>query len=203
MTIVGSNQNLRPTGTARSQQTREEPQTEWWKVEYEIESPHNELLDGITRHTAICVTDGSYKNGRGTAAYILKSSIDSNDSNVYVNQTPGHEEAQDPFRAELAGIYGCIQTVTDLAKKHNVNGTIELGCDCTSALRNSFEHKTVKPAQPHADLVQAVQKALKDSHLEWKWRYVKAHQDDKRKWHQLDSWERLNVQMDTTAKSYW
>ena len=76
---------------------------------------HCHMHTKIRNKTAICVTDGSYKNKRGTAAYILKSKINSTDSQTFVNQTPGKEEDQDPFRAKLAGIYGCIKTVTDLA----------------------------------------------------------------------------------------
>ena len=130
--------------------------------------------------TGVCVADRSFKNGRGSAAYIYKSTIDSQLECTFVNQTPGHSDDQDAYRAELAGIYGGIRTITDLALQHNVHGTVTLGCDCTAALRKGFTMDTCTPGQPHYDLVQAIQLLLKTSHLIWKWVYVKAHQDDKK-----------------------
>ena len=126
-TITGSDQLPQPTGTATTDLATATLTTkQWWKVDYTVTKDYQPLLEGIRNKTAICVTDGSYKNQQATEAYILKSDINSADSQTFVNQTPGKEEDQYPFRAEFAGIYGCIKTVTDLARQANIEGLIEL-----------------------------------------------------------------------------
>ena len=176
---------------------------EWWKREYQAPDDVEAILAGIRDGTAICVTDGSFKNNRGTAAYVCKASIDTYDEAIYVNHTPGSTNIQDPYRAELSGIYGSLKVMTDLAIKHKITGSATLGCDCQAALKNVFEYDTVKPGQPHADLVFEVQQLIKKSPIAWAGRYVPAHQDEKRSWNDLDEWEQLNCKMDSLAKIYW
>jgi hypothetical protein len=202
--VYGS--KLQPIATgyqAIATSTIEDENNQWWDRTYqEIKNPAALLL-GIQKGTAVCVTDGSFKKQKGTAAYIIKESLTADDSFMGVVLTPGSASDQDPYRAELSGVYALIRKTTALAKEHGINGSITLGWDCKSVLRNVFEHSFTKPSQPHYDLLFATQQALRESHLEWKWRYVAAHQDDKRTWEYLDEWERMNVRMDFLAKAYW
>jgi hypothetical protein len=90
---------------------------------YEMVEPteHIEsLAQGFRAGTAIWVTDGSYKAPYGSAAFILKPSIDSEIAIKIVNQTPGRAEHMDAYRAEVAGIYGCIEFTNEFLKTHNI-----------------------------------------------------------------------------------
>jgi hypothetical protein len=65
----------------------------------------------------VWATDGSFKDNYGTAGFILLPTIDSQEGLLLVNQTPGREDDIDAYRAEAAGIYGCV------AFTKQINGT--------------------------------------------------------------------------------
>jgi hypothetical protein len=148
------------------------------------------------------VTDGSYKDKYGTAGFILLPTIDSHEGLLLVNQTPGREDEMDAYRAEAAGIYGRVTFTNKLMKHHQLEqGGVTMACDCMSALRNIFERKFDKPSQPHYDdLLHSCQLLIAQSPVIWCSRHVHRHQDDHRRYKYLDRWEKLNVNMDTSAK---
>jgi hypothetical protein len=78
------------------------------------------IIHGIQNGTAVLVTDGSFKDGLGTAAFALCADLIDQDGVDAVNMTPGSPIDIDPYRAELAGIYGCIRLISLVTKKYNV-----------------------------------------------------------------------------------
>jgi hypothetical protein len=176
----------------------------WWNEPIHIMTNIEELITGIQQGSAICVTDGSYKTGYGTAALIILPQLNAPDGITIVNQTPGTDIEQDPYRAELGGIYGCIAYINQLASLHNITeGTITLACDCWSALLNVFFHEYDTPSQAQYDLVHACRILIRNSPITWIAHHVKGHQDDHASYHDLDHWGQLNVDMDTLAKTHW
>jgi hypothetical protein len=205
-TVFGNGtQVVRHQGTQALQLDDDEPsEICWWNEPIHIMDHIHLLLEGLTNGTAICVTDGSYKERYGTAALIILPHLAAPDGITLVNQTPGIEQEQDPYRAELGGIYGCIAYVNQLAKLHNITtGTITLACDCWSALVNVFYHAYDTPSQAQFDLVHACRLLISDSPITWQAHHVKGHQDDHVAYTDLDRWGQLNVDMDTLAKNHW
>jgi hypothetical protein len=107
----------------------------WWYEVIDAPASIQPILEGIRYGTAIWVTDGSYKDSYGTAAFILIPDIFSQEGRIMVDQIPGREDDIDAYRAEAAGIYGCIAFTNELMKHHQLaNGTVTMACDCLSAL---------------------------------------------------------------------
>jgi hypothetical protein len=110
----------------------------------------------------------------------------------------------DAYRAEAAGIYGCVAFTTKLMKHHQLDqGGVTMACDCLSALHNIFDHNIDKPSQPHYDLLHSCRLLIAESPATWYSRHVRGHQDDHKRYEDLDCWEQLNVDMDTLAKLHW
>ena len=204
-TVSHSTQHPIDTGTASlSPRTNQDTTTSnWWNHCFRKADNLPKILKGISDGTAVAVTDGSFKQKRGTAAYILKDNLQSPDEVIYCALTPGYPQDQDPYRAELSGMLGVIRETTALAQQYHVSGTVTVACDCKSVLFNVFQTDFISPKQPHFDLLQATRLECEKSHLHWKWRYVEGHQDDQQDWEQLDPWQQLNVKMDHLAKSFW
>ena len=189
-----------PIGTAPAQIS-----DHWWGTV--IERPNNlpALIDGIRNSTAVCVTDGSYKDGFGTSAFVLLSHLlDTDDAFTSVNSTPGTPPEIDAYRAELGGIYGCIATANLLADSFDIQrGGLTLGCDCLSAIHNILKPDPPPPKTASYDLLTAIRSLLSTSTLKWTFRHVAGHQDNHTHYHQLDRWGQLNVDMDHLAKAHW
>ena len=164
------------------------------------------LIQGILSGQAVCVTDGSYKDCLGTAAYTFLPSLqqDYTDAVTHVNHTPGEAREIDSFRAEAAGIYGCLMYGNALCKQyHLTEGTITLGCDCQAAINRIFCANRNPPSLAHYDIIQACRRAIEKSPLIWKPLYVQGHQDANTPYQSLDRWGQLNSDMDWLAKRHW
>ncbi len=74
-----------------------------WVTGYHVVSKNGETIaDSIRRGRAIAVTNGSFKEDLGTAAYVVKGD-DVTNQLIVVNQSPGHSANQSSFRSELLG----------------------------------------------------------------------------------------------------
>jgi hypothetical protein len=87
---------------------------------------------------AITVSDGSYKDQHGTAAWVIEGSNRIGRISGMVI-TPGHGHDQSTYRSELAGIYSIMVLVHHLCTWFNIDqGSTELGCDGQSVLDKCF-----------------------------------------------------------------
>ena len=176
----------------------------WWGTIIRRPQTLDSVIQGLQDGTAIVLTDGSFKNGLGTAAYALRACAADPDGIDAVNITPGWPEEVDPYRAELGGIYGCIRLVNMLGQLHHIpSGGVTLACDCISALQRVTQPNDPPPKTPHYDIITACRSELLKSPFQWRFRHVKGHQDNYRSYDLLDPFSRLNVDMDLLAKSYW
>ena len=73
------------------------------------------VAEAIWNGQAIAVSDGSYKDHFGTAAYVLEGDTDDHHI-VAVMVVPGDHHSQSPFCSELVGLYGIIHMVDVLCK---------------------------------------------------------------------------------------
>jgi hypothetical protein len=160
---------------------------------------------GIQRGTAVAITAGSFKEAFGTAAYVIQDSLDDPKCRfISVNQTPGRSGDHSPYRAEVGGILGIAEHLTIVCTKFGiVDGSILVSCDCSSGLTTIFDHTYVTPTQANSNLIHQTRLLLEQLPIEVSSKHIRGHQDDKRPLHHLTTWERINVEMDRIAKSYW
>ena len=86
------------------------------------------LVEALTNGTALAVSDGSFKKGRGTSAAIIEELGDPESRIIIMNRVPGARKDHSPFRAELAGVIGIVSFIVRLARRKNLDmEALELG----------------------------------------------------------------------------
>jgi hypothetical protein len=112
---------------------------EKWCFQHLLLSDNGEnLCVVIQSHTAIALSDGSYKDIHGGAAWVLEGeNKHGRISGAAV--APGDEADHSSYRSEITGLYCIILAITRLVEYRNVQGgTITVGCDGQSALSTVF-----------------------------------------------------------------
>jgi hypothetical protein len=144
----------------------------------------------------LLVSDGSLKNGHGTAAVVLSAA---EQVRVFTLAVPHTQEQLSAYRCELAGIYaGCI-LVAIAAHLQVTARSVSFYCDCTSAIGQANKVGAVSFKQADFDLVAAI-RVLKKKHSIPDIQYVPAHLAVN---HLSPMPQRLNHVADTQAKSRW
>lgn len=162
------------------------------------------VADAIKAGQCIAVSDGSFKDGMGTAAWkILGTS-----TNTWISGStwvPGPTESQSSFRSELAGMFSIALLVSFLCEYYHISeGKITIGCDGLGPLHRCFVASwDPKPATVNYDFIKAIRHLARQSGIQWNWIHIKGHQDDTTPVQDLDLWASLNIAMDTQAKHTW
>jgi Reverse transcriptase (RNA-dependent DNA polymerase) len=170
----------------------------WLDMTVWSEGDEAALARDILIGKAVAVSDGSFKDGFGTASAVIISTSGKQRVDVV---TPGVQQDQCSYRSELAGLVAAIHHTNELCKRHGIqNGTITLACDGEAALR-SLEDFDNEPSmnRQHFDLIGAGRKALRDSTIIWKFHHVHGHQSGDN----LDMFAILNNEMDAACKQHW
>jgi hypothetical protein len=177
----------------------EEPDLQWiWN---NLQLPSNIKKELTNDIDIMAVSDGSFKEEHGTAAWIVVVSDKCCIEGKVI--TPGLPSVQSAYRSELAGIFGILATITLLEKRFHVRANITIGCDGLSAIhRASYLHDCVDPNALHYDLIMACQSLQLQSLWSFNWHHVRGHQDEVRPTDALDHWEQLNIRMDKAAKAF-
>ena len=163
-----------------------------------------DLAGALVNETAVAVSDGSWKNGFGAAAFRVGDATTEKwqsvgDGDSWIN---GGVTASGSHRAELAGLHGIVATVTTAARMENLQGGgITVGCDNQSALRSLRKDWHFDAGEADYDLIQSIQYMVKNTTIAIRGKHVKGHQDTCGK--PLDNWAKWNVAMDTKAKRAW
>ena len=180
------------------------PSSASWAVQHLQHTDHGSYIaSSIQNNTAVAVSDGSLKEGLGTAGLVLEGPTSSHRIRA-VNKVPGPIKEGDSHRCELSGIYGILLIARTICELFDINsGCITIVCDNIQALR-LFEH-TYKPDAKDCnfDMVNACWHLLQKSPIQWKPKHVKGHQDDSQNYHRLPRLAKLNVEMDALAKAHW
>jgi hypothetical protein len=156
--------------------------------------------------TAIAVSDGSCKDGFGTAAFVIEDSQYSSPQSqaIGVNTVPGSEDVNSAYRSEISGVSGVIATVESVCLAHGVtSGSIEVGLDGEQAMKACSGEWPLSASQADYDLLQDLRAKIARSPLTWHFRWIEGHQDDKIAFDLLDRWSQLNVICDGLAKVFW
>ena len=203
-----------PLGTKEPQTLPElfmllDPQSQW-AVE-KLQWGHNEgnqtggnVAAAILRGDAKAVSDGSYKDGHGTSAFILKG--DSHQKAIRGRNTiPGRKEEQCAYRSELGGVLGIVTVLEGLCQFYNLEeGKIRIGLDGDSVIKKLRSPFLPNPKASHYDLLLDCKSRIKALPIKVEFQWIEGHQDDNKGDHGLlDWWARQNINMDRAAKQHW
>ena len=165
----------------------------------------DDIVNCIREGTAVGVSDGSFKEEYGTAAWVLENKTGTQRIMGHL-VSPGFNSDQSAYRSEISGLYAMVMMTEAIIKVWNIQeGGITLGCDGKSALRQalSIQDVTIKSGQQSHDLLSGIHGYINDSKIEYVGRHIKGHQDEKIKAAFLDKWAQLNIEMDFGAKDWW
>ena len=159
-----------------------------------------DILLAFSSGTFVASTDGSFKDGRGSAAWRICDFNHPRRCIKGVLLSPGDPEYQDSTRAELAGLYAIACAIWVISKLHTIdNFTVTVGCDSTSALEKILPSTYLKCSQAHYDLAHSVKSLIRQTHLRWALHHVEGHQNRHKAFHDLDLWAKMNVYCDRAA----
>jgi hypothetical protein len=164
-----------------------------------------EIVRDIENGTAVAVSDGSYKDNGGTAAWIIENKSGTQRIVGQVN-VPGTVSDQSAYRSEIAGIYGSILVIETIKDALGLEkGGIMIVCDGKNALEQALntEYNITSCQQQHFDLLSGIQGYIRDSCIQYTAKHIKGHQDDTKELNELDRLSVLNVEADLYAKYYW
>jgi hypothetical protein len=172
-------------------------------MELTVDDNGLEIAKAIRDGTAIAVSDGSFKDSHGTAAFILKGSLPVGRI-VGVNVIPGAEESQTAYRSELGGVAGILEALHCICRANHITyGKVEVGLDGDQARKEAFGIWPLDPSRPDFDLLVHIRGMIRLSPLELTSRWIESHQDNTRSLATLDRWGKLNVECDGLTKSFW
>jgi hypothetical protein len=124
------------------------------------------LVEAIWKGEAIAVSNRSFKDTYGTAAWVVEGSSPAvRASGVVI--APGSERDHSSYCSELAGIYSTMVFVKHLCTFYHItNGSITLGCDGKSAIDKAFnEEDIIHVEDADQDLLRATRSLLLTSPL--------------------------------------
>jgi len=114
---------------------------------------HKELLKGY----GFVVSDRSFEDDAGTAAWIIKGM---NAKNQLIGQwyTPSQPANHSSFQSKLAGIVGVLYTLT-FWPPNKPQAPLKLACDGLPVVSRLLTPQPIDPTEPHVDLLMADQKS--------------------------------------------
>jgi len=167
-----------------------------WKLQLALTGSQRQLMGALSGGLGFAVSDGSYKDKAGVAAWIIEGP-DSTNRIVGSWHTLGHKEDHSSFRSKLTGIIGVLHTISFWTPPHET--TFRLACDGLSVVTRLLSAKPIDPMEPHADLLCAAQVLLHSCRYKVDLVFVHSHQDSGLPMVLAhDAW--LNIEADALAK---
>ena len=179
---------------------------ESWALKDIVTTPDiSKIVQSLKNGTAVAVSDGSFKDEGGTAAWIIESH-DGTQRMIGRVLVPGYPSDHSAYRSELAGLYSIVLVVETIKEVWGQTaGSVVVACDGKEALRQAFLTATSRLSCQNAefDLISGIRGYVRRSKIIFKPTHVKGHQDDRRSYGELTRLEKLNVEADCYAKEYW
>jgi len=174
----------------------------WAFASYKTLDNGQQIAYAVVQGTCKVVSDGSYKDGSGIAAWMIQ---DMASKNILSGTTiiPGHTSDQSAYQSELGGIFSIVMMIHNICKYYNIpKGTIWIACDGLGPLTQCFtKYQNPSPSTAHFDLIMSIQNMINKTPIDWHWHHVLGHQD--KTTGKLDWWAERNIQMDAEAKAFW
>ena len=120
------------------------------------------IANAIRNDKARAITDGSYKNGKGTAGMTIHPGKTVTNKLSVLNWSPGTAEEQQPYRSELVGINGTLSALKIIVEFYKIqHGTIKIACDNMEAKNQSEKDEPyIFISQNCADIIQDIRLSL-------------------------------------------
>ena len=141
----------------------------------------DDIVADIANGKSVGVSDGSFKDEGGTAAWIIENEAGTQRIMGTV-EVPGHGSDQSAYRSELAGIYAIVLVVEVIKDIWSISsGGILIGCDGKAALDQALNIKenTTACQQQQFDIISGIQGYVRASTVEYLPFHIKGHQDNK------------------------
>jgi len=167
-----------------------------WRLQLHLGGPQKALLKALSKGHGYVVSDGSYKDDSGAAAWIIEGQT----SAIHLTgawHTPGQAEDHSSFRSEVAGLLGVLYTLTFWVPM-STKPTFQLACDGLSVIQRLLNPSPIEPMEPHADLLAATRHMISTCGYNIDLQFVRGHQDHGPTVLARDAW--LNVEADLLAK---
>jgi len=172
--------------------------TKDWQLKITIIGKLTELKEAVQQGDGFIVSDGSYQNEAGAAAWIIEGTS-GGPRLIGTMITPGSTKDQSSFCSELIGVYGALCTLEALQLGEK-QVQCWIACDGKSVLDRITSGHLVLLTEPHTDLLQAVKSKVRQLGFRFHWCHVKGHQDGNMPTAlSRDAW--LNIKADLLAKN--
>ena len=113
--------------------------------------------DAINEVTCLEVSDGSYKNNRGTSVGIIEKQVVPESRLIVFNRLLGIADDHSAYRAELAGVCGTITAIVKFVKHYKITtGRAIIGLDGQSVLDRITNPDSIKSTMPSHDLLRYI-----------------------------------------------
>jgi hypothetical protein len=152
--------------------------TDIWAAEILLHTDKGSWVAAAIRNgTAYAVSDRSYKEDRGTSAFLLEGENGSEGRILGMNEIPGDSPDQSAYQAELGGIAGVVATADCLCRLYGIHtGAIQCRLDGFQAMRHASGTHPLDPKQASFDLLVDIRTKIKASPLNWTFHWVEGHQ---------------------------
>ncbi len=169
-----------------------------WQLKIMTIGKLTELKEAVRQGDRFIVSDGSYRNEAGAAAWIIEGRS-GGPQPIGTMITLGSTKDQRSFCSELTGVYGALCTLEALQVGEK-QVQFRIASDGKSVLDRIISGHPVLPTEPHADLLQAVKSKVCQLGFRFQWCHVKGHQDGNTPTALTrDTW--LNIKADLLAKN--
>jgi len=127
-----------------------------WHLKTQVISKLGLLCQDIANGKGFAVSNGSFKDNKGAAAWIIEGSSGSNRLQGTC-LTPGAQDDQSAFQSELTRLYGILLTLSYLFPDKGPSIPLLTACDDQSALMQAKAMDPLSLSEPHYDLIFAIQ----------------------------------------------
>jgi len=170
-----------------------------WQIQKENVGQSRNLEEAIRMGKAVAVSDGSYMETIGTAAWTIEGRMASNRI-VGTGYTPGKVEDQSAYWSELFGLWGILLTLLRFTKEHGINhGGLTIACNGLLALKQAQYRGLMDPNNAHYDIIGAIHCIRDQLPVNTMFEHVRGHKDNGQSL--ALSWMAwMNIEMDARAK---
>jgi hypothetical protein len=192
-------------GVSRRSPGRIEESAPEWMSQMLVTMPSDAgdaVLAAVAAGQAVAVTDGSFRDGFGTAAVVIEGPETAQVPRVMLQLVvPGLASQQSALRSELAGLLALVRWLSTFASEHGIeSGSVAVACDNIAAVNAaSYYNSKVSLKAAQYDLIAALRASIRASTIQWSFRHVKGHVQGPH----LSHWERLNHVADAACKRFW
>jgi ribonuclease HI len=175
-------------------------QIKWSILNHQASDEGEHIAAALINNTAIAVSDGSFKDNKGTSGWIVEGDTQAGRI-IGWNMVPGFLDDHSSYRSELTGILAILTLIKELCTIHDITtGGLTIGCDSESAVEKITDGTIELFKDADFDLVFTILNSLKSLPVKVQFRHIKGHQDKHKQEDELDRWEILNIEADKLAK---